>query len=100
MKIDTEKLKKVIDVLYIKEVLGINLKERLNEYPEVQGKCIELSNIALEYEVLTLSKSDNGIVKQRVKEKIIEIDSLCVQIPIYRRSLIFFDENLKFVDYF
>lgn len=100
MKIDTEKLKKVIDVLYIKEVLGINLKERLNEYPEIQGKCIELSNIALEYEVLTLSKSDNGIVKQRVKEKIIEIDSLCIQIPIYRRSLIFFDENLKFVDYF
>lgn len=100
MKIDTEKLKKVIDVLYIKEVLGINLKERLNEYPEIQGKCIELSNIALEYEILTLSKSDNGIVKQRVKEKIIEIDSLCIQIPIYRRSLIFFDENLKFVDYF
>ena len=100
MKIDTEKLKKVIDVLYIKEVLGINLKERLNEYPEIQGKCIELSNIALEYEVLTLSKSDNGIVKQRVKEKIIEIDSLCIQNPLYRRSLIFFDENLKFVDYF
>ena len=100
MKIDTEKLKKVIDVLYIKEVLGINLKERLNEYPEIQGKCDELVTYALEYEILTLSKTDNESVRQKVKEKIIEIDSLCVRNPLYRRSLIFFDENLKFVDYF
>lgn len=100
MKIDTEKLKKVVDVLYIKEVLGINLKERLNEYPEIQGKCAELSSYALEYEILTLSKTDNESARQKVEDKILEIDLVCSQIPIYRRSLIFFDENLKFVDYF
>lgn len=101
MKINEEKLKRVVEILYKKELLGIGLMERISEYPDINALCDEMVDIALKMEIAVLSKDkEYDVLKPLVVEKMLEIDRLCATIPIYRKSLFFFDENLNYVDSF
>lgn len=99
--INEGKLRKVIDFLYIKEVLGIGLYSRLSEYPELSGRCDVLRNAAYYFEKDILENKDGYLEqKENIKALIIELDIFCSQFPYYRKSLLYFDENLNYVDSF
>ena len=101
MKIDEIKLKRIVEILYKRELLGINLMEHINEYPDINNLCNDMVDTALKMEIAVLSKNkDYDILKPMVIEKIKEIHNLCSQIPMYRKSLLFFDNNLDFIDSF
>ena len=99
MKINEEKLRKIVEQLYKKEILGIGLMEHISEYPVINNLCNELVDIALQMEMAVLNEDkEYDTLKPMVVDKILEIDKLCTPIKNYKKSLIFFDETQKYVD--
>ena len=101
MKIDEQKLRRVVEHLYKREILGVGLLENINEYPDINALCNELVESALKMEIAVLNRDkEYETLKPIVTEKILEIDRLCTPLQLYKKSLIFFDESLKYVDSF
>lgn len=101
MKIDEKKLKKVVELLYVKEIVGKALYEKINDYPTIKEKADELTDAALNLELSILTKNNNyERLKESTKEKLLELDKLSSENKYYRKSLLFFDENLNYVDSF
>lgn len=101
MKIDEKKLKKVVELLYVKEIVGKALYEKINDYPTIKEKADELTDAALNLELSILTKNDNyERLKESTKEILLELDKMSSENKFYRKSLLFFDENLNYVDSF
>lgn len=94
VKINEEKIKKIVKIIYIKEILGKALYERLDDYPIINNKSNELIEIAVPFEIQVLKKEgDYFSTKSVIKDKILELHKLCLGNELYRKSLIYFDEN-------
>lgn len=101
MKIDEKKLKKVVELLYVKEIVGKALYEKINEYPIIKEKADELTDAALTMTIAILKKTKNcEQTKESTKEKLLELDKISSDNKLFRKSLIFFDENLNYIDSF
>lgn len=100
MKIDEKKLKKVVELLYVKEAVGKALYEKLDDYPEIKQECDSLISLALEYEILILHKKECCKFKELIKEKILSIHNISNSNKLYRKSLIFFDDFSNYIDTF
>ena len=93
MKIHQEKLKNIVIFLYPQEVVGKALWEEIHLYPQLQIECDELCNLAMEYEILILSKQQGNHLKQLIYEKVLSIHNIGIGNEKYRQSRLFFDEN-------
>lgn len=100
MKIDEKKLKKVVELLYVKETVGKALYEKINDYPTIKEKADELTDAALTMTIAILKKTKNCEQKESTKEKLLELDKISSSNKLFRKSLIFFDENLNYIDSF
>lgn len=90
MKEKQKILKKIIDKLYVTELLGVNLFESLDLYPNIKievDKLIELVSDNL----LNLDDEQTYIM---VDEQVILIDKLCRKLDNYYPSdLLFFNDE-------
>lgn len=91
--INKNKLEELVKLIYIKELLGLNLFESIEEYPSLNAECNELIGIATTYEDMVLTKKNTADIKQILTDKIISIHTIALTIPDYRFSRIFFDDN-------
>lgn len=98
MCIHNEKLKNIVVFLYVKEAVGKALYEEIHLYPQLQQECTELSNLAMEYETLILSKQAYQHLKQPILEKVLSIHNISIGIEKYRQSRLFFDESGNITD--
>lgn len=86
-----KKLKELVNILYTKELLGLNIYEHINEYPQLITECDKLAVLAFNYEVEVIGKQITTSRKS-LEETINNINSIASTIPTYTRSQIFFDE--------
>lgn len=100
MKINEEKLKKVVSYLYVREVVGKQLYNELNDYPELQTECDKLIDMAIQFEIAILSKTDHSKYKEQTSNQILYIHNIAKNIEKYRKSLLYFDEQGQMVDLF
>lgn len=102
MKPNKERLRNVVNLLYVKEVVGKPLFQELHLHPELQDECNQLIEIATEFEisVLTNKKGDYFQLKNQMKNKILSIHNIAKTLKKYRQSLLYFNENLEMVDLF
>lgn len=98
MCIHNEKLKNIVIFLYPQEVVGKALWEEIHLYPQLQIECDELSNLAMEYETLILSKQAYQHLKQPILEKVLYIHNISIGIEKYRQSRLYFDESGNITD--
>lgn len=100
MKIHKEKLQNLVNLLYVREIVGKNLFQELHLYPVLDKECKELTTIATEFEICVLNKKDGSYLKSQLKEKILSIHNIALGMEKYRQSLLYFNENLELVDLF
>lgn len=100
MKIHKEKLQNLVNLLYVREIVGKNLFTELHLHPQLEQECKELTAIATDYEIYVLNKKDGSQLKNQLKEKILSIHNIGLGIEKYRQSLLYFNENLELVDLF
>lgn len=91
-------MEEIVDFLYIKEVLGETLYNELNQYPDLKQQTAELFKLALEYELLILSKQPAEHLKSPILDKVLSIHNISLGIEKYRQSQLFFDEQGKITD--
>lgn len=84
-----EKLKKVVEILFVKETLGINLYENISNYPELLPLVDELRRESYKLEYYAL-KGENEYYDQadKVREVIHGIEALMDSEPDYKKSKI------------
>lgn len=87
-----KKLKELVNILYTKELLGLNIYEHINEYPQLITECDKLAVLAFNYEVEVIGKQITTS-RKLLEETINNINSIASTIPTYTRSQIFFDET-------
>ena len=85
-------MRNILNLIYVKEILGTALFENLHLYPQLQQQCNELLDIGLEYEINVLEQKEHQHLKKEVEDKIITIHLSCLGNNEYRQSLIYFDE--------
>ena len=100
MKPNKEKLREVVKLLYVKELLGKPLFQELHLHPELQEDCNELIETAMQFELCVLNKKDYSQLKNQMKNQILSIHNIAKNLEKYRQSLLYFNENLEFVDLF
>ena len=98
MKARLKKIEEIVDFLYIREIVGETIFDNLSNYPELAAECAELKQLALEYELLILSKQPAEHLKQPILNKVLSINNISLGIEKYRVSYIFFNENLEITD--
>ena len=98
MKTKLKKIEEIVDFLYIREIVGETIFDNLSNYPELAAECAELKQLALEYELLILSKQPAEHLKQPILNKVLSINNISLGIEKYRVSYIFFNENLEITD--
>ena len=92
-KIVEEKLKKVVDVLFVKELLGMNIYDNLSSYPQLIPLVDILREEAYKMECLALNADKDYYAQLEVVKDVTEsIKVLCKEIPDYKESKLF--ENL------
>lgn len=96
MKNRIKKIEEVIEVIYIKELLGLTIYENLDSYTELNIEVQELRQLALNYEQSVLSKQtyDNT----QLIDKINSIHGICMTIEEYRPSRLLFNEGIMNID--
>ena len=102
MKPDEKKLKEIIKILYVKEIVGKALFSELENYPELHAKCQELEDKAFQFELSIITKKTKNYqpLKDDVILSIKHINNIASKIEKYRKSMIYFDEQSNFVDLF
>lgn len=89
-KIDEEKLKKVIEVLFVREFLGITIYDNLTQYPQITHLIDRMRNELLRMICYAL---DNNSEHLRAKEEVLltvqELEAELRIIPIWKISPIF-----------
>ena len=98
MRKKIKKIEEIVDFLYIREIVGETIFDNLSNYPELAAECAELKQLALEYELLILSKQPAEHLKSPILDKILSIHNISLGIKKYRVSYIFFNENLELID--
>lgn len=88
-----KKLKEIVNILYIKELVGQNIYEKLNSFPQLYLVCEELADVAYNYEVSILMGNTNIDIRKQVEEKILIIHQIATDVADYRQSGIYFDED-------
>lgn len=90
MKEKQKILKKIIDKLYVNELLGINLYESLDLYPNIKVEVDKLIELVTN-NLLNLDDEQTYIY---VDEQVILIDKLCRELDNYYPSdLLFFNDE-------
>lgn len=97
MKTNIEKMRKIINLIYIKEIVGVPIFEKLHTFPVLQEYCNELMEVAIEYEVAILNNDGNNL-KETVKDKILTIHQYCLTMVDYYPSRLLFDDNHSWTD--
>lgn len=96
-----EKLKKIIEKLYINEILGKGLIGQINQYPEVIPIIEELRSTAYDYEVQRMNKkNDVSNLRKKVEGMILRLDNSIQELPNYKQSRVLFNEAGKFTGLF
>ena len=95
-------IKEIINFLYTREIVGKALFFELENYPELFQKCLELEKKAFEFEYSILNKKYKTYNQQKndIITLIKHIDNIAAKIEKYRKSMIYWNENLEFVDLF
>ena len=91
LNIDEKKLKNFIYLIYTKEILGINIVEKIDDYPILKKEIEILEDIAYkrEFELFTNGITDDTELINQIKR----VDEIASQISDYRRSLFYFGNN-------
>ena len=95
-----KKLKEIINKIYIEELVGKNVFNNLHEYEELNNTINKLFELVLNYETKRLKKINDLDLRFEVKDMMILVDGMAQNIPNFRRSLIFFNENGVWTDLF
>lgn len=96
-----EKLKKIIEKLYINEILGKGLIGQINQYPEVIPIIEELRITAYDFEANRMKKkNDVSDLRNKVEGMILMLDNSIQELPNYKQSRVLFNENGKFTGLF
>jgi hypothetical protein len=87
-----EKMKKVVEMLFIKELVGTNIYENLEKYPDIQPDIEQLRNDAYTLQILALN-GDVSYYNQLGKVTLLmrEIDGKLGCYDDYRKSRILFE---------
>ena len=93
MKNTIKKIEEIIESLYIKELLGITIYDKLNKYTNLENEVQELRKIALDYELQLLSNKPCNDLRLMVIEKINSIHVIALTIEDYRMSYLFFNDQ-------
>jgi hypothetical protein len=94
-----KKLKEIVNILYTKELLGLNIFDNIDQYPQLITECDKLAVLAFNYEVEVINKQITTSRKS-LEETIININTIASSIPTYRQSQIFFDDAGNFTGLF
>lgn len=87
-----DKLKKVVEALFVRELLGVNIYENIDKYPVIQPDIEQLRNEAYSLEIMALN-GDSGYYNQlgRVTLLMDEISLKLSDFKEYKKSLILFN---------
>lgn len=91
LNIDEKKLKNFIYLIYTKEILGINIVEKIDNYPILKKEIEVLENLAYKREFDLFSKDitdDTELINQIKK-----VDKTAKEISDYTRSLFYFNNE-------
>lgn len=95
-----KKLKEILNKIYIEELVGKNIFQHIHEYEELNELCNKLFELILKYETKRLNKNNDLELRFQVRNLMLQVDEMGRDIPHYKRSLIFFNENGMFTDLF
>lgn len=95
LNIDEKKLKNFIYLIYTKEILGINIIEKIDDYPILKKEIEVLEDIAYkrEFELFTNAITDDLELISQIKK----VDEIASEISDYRRSLFYFNNDEIFL---
>lgn len=95
LNIDEKKLKIFIYLIYTKEILGINIIEKIDDYPVLKKEIEVLEDIAYkrEFELFSNGIADDAELINQIKK----VDEIASQISDYRRSLFYFGDDGVFL---
>lgn len=90
--VDEKKLKNVVETLFIKELVGINIYENLENYPSIHPDLDNLRDEAYTLEIMALN-ADLSYYNQlcRVTVLMEEISSKLSEFKEYKKSKILFN---------
>lgn len=94
MKNTIKKIEEIIECIYIKELLGVSIYDRLHIYTDLNDEVQELRKIALDYELQLLSNKPCNDLRLMVIDKINSIHVIALTIEDYRMSCMFFNEGV------
>lgn len=87
-----EKMKKVVETLFIKELVGTNIYENLEKYPVIQPDIEQLRNESYTLEIMALN-GDISYYNQLGKVTLLmeKINGILIGFEGYRKSKILFE---------
>ena len=90
-RVDEEKMKKVVETLFIKELVGINIYENLENYPDILTDIELLRNEAYALEIMALN-GEMSYYNQLGKVTVLmeKISSKLSEFKEYKKSKILF----------
>lgn len=93
MSLNEKKLKELVEKIYVKELVGVNIFEHIADYQQLNNECNQLIDVACKYEVAVITKQEYVTLKLEVEKKINTIHQLASAIPMYRMSHIYFNDD-------
>lgn len=93
MKNTIKKIEEVIESIYVKELLGVSIYDRLHIYTVLNDEVQELRRTALDYELKVLSNQPYNDIRLKLVERINAIHTIALTIEDYRMSYLFFNDQ-------